>query len=254
MVNAEGGSDLVGAFVARIGAITRETELRGLLDDVCPAMGFDYYALIHHVDLRRRSPSIVHIENYPAVWSDHFIQNGLYVDDPVIHASLRTNVGFSWSEVPRLIRMTSRQREILDQAAKEGLGCGFTIPAIIPGERTGSCSFATRRGRPLPEHNLLIAQLVGSFAFEAARRLANGGSSLLNEPPKLSRRQRECVLLVAQGKTDWEIGRILDLSEETITKYLNAARARYGVAKRIQLVVCAVMDGQISLTEIVTWR
>jgi len=55
---------------------------------------------------------------------------------------------------------------------------------------------------------------------------------------------------MAQGKTDWEIGTILGLSEETVTKYLNAARSRYGVVRRTQLAIAALCDGTLGIEEV----
>lgn len=63
----------------------------------------------------------------------------------------------------------------------------------------------------------------------------------------LSPRQIECVALVAQGKSDWEIGQILGLSRDTVHEYVEAARQRYGVRRRTQLVLWAVRDGHLNI-------
>jgi LuxR family transcriptional regulator, quorum-sensing system regulator CciR len=159
---------------------------------------------------------------------------------------VRTHLGFAWADVSGLILLSPRQRGILESARDEGIGEGFTVPINIPGEVNGSCSFATRFGKALPHNYLIFAQLLGSFAFQAARRLKQK-ARLSNDkrPPMLTPRQRECVVLVGNGKSDWEIATILGLREDTVTKYLNAARERYGVARRMQLVVAAIYDGQI---------
>lgn len=243
------GSQIARQFLSRARRVRDDGELRSLMDDICRELGFRYFALIHHVDLRKHSPKIIHIENYPAVWSEYFIRNQLYLEDPVLNASLTTNVGFDWNSVPSMISMSSRQRQILERGRREGLGWGFTVPANIPGDAHGSCSFATGRRSNASQRILLATLLIGAFAFQAARRIRSSGSG--GEPlPRLTPRQRECLILVAKGKTDWEIGRILGLSEETVTKYLNAARARYDVATRAQLVTAALFDGQIGFMEI----
>jgi len=245
-------TDVAAGFVGCVRAARSNARVHALMSDVTTELGFSYFALIHHADLSRATPGIVHLDNYPPVWAEHFIRNQLYMDDPILHASSRTNVGFPWSAVPRMIRMTRRQHRILSGGAREGLGEGYTVPANIPGERMGSCSFVTKRGRSLPRHCLLAAQLVGSFAFEAARRIGNGGSLTAEERPRLSRRQRECVILAGQGKSDGVIAQLLDLSENTVANYLAAARERYGVASRVQLVTCALFDGEIGFGELLT--
>ncbi|OYW87552.1 MAG: hypothetical protein B7Z20_04845 [Sphingobium sp. 32-64-5] len=69
-------------------------------------------------------------------------------------------------------------------------------------------------------------------------------------PLYLTERQRDCVIWVARGKTDWEIARILGLSHETVTEYLKRARERYGVGKRTLLAVHALFDGTISFNDV----
>jgi LuxR family quorum-sensing system transcriptional regulator CciR len=68
--------------------------------------------------------------------------------------------------------------------------------------------------------------------------------------PRLTDRQRECILWVARGKSDWEISRILGIEHETVVRHLKLARERYGVAKRTMLAVQALFDGSISFTDV----
>ena len=246
--------DVAHSFIQRAQASHTDLELRQLLEDVTFEFGFRYFALVHHVDLRRQSPDAFRLENYPQAWSSHFVEKGLYAEDPIHRACLRSNIGFTWAEVPRKIPITTRQRSILEQAAKHGLGEGYTVPANIPGETSGSCSFATKSGIALPTENLLMADLIGRFAFQTARNLNQDSSAAPRPGPYLTPRQRDCLLLVAQGKTDWEIGRILNLSEETVGQHLDTARERYGVTTRAQLVIHAIFDGQISFTEAMSWQ
>lgn len=241
---------LAERFIERARTARDESELRLLMGDVCSELGFRHYALIHHADLRGSGPGLINLNNYPPAWEEHFVQHCLYRDDPVVHACLRTNVGFTWSDLPRLVSLTRRHRAILDRAAREGLRNGITVPACVPGERTGSCSLAAPSNERSLERFFLVAQLVGAFAFEAARRII--GADKLSAPAVLSRRQRECTVLAGQGKTDWEISRILGLSHKTIVHYLADARLRYGVATRQQLVVQALLDGEVSLAELGT--
>jgi LuxR family transcriptional regulator, quorum-sensing system regulator CciR len=241
----------VTEIVEHLRNVDSDADLCKVGDDVSRSLGFDHFALIHHADLSRLSPSLVHLDTYPAVWREHFVSNRVYLDDPILHACVRTHLGFAWGDVTEMIVLSPRQRAILESARNEGIGEGFSVPINIPGEVNGSCSFATRFGKALPHNYLIFAQLLGSFAFQAARRLRQkcnpvNGSQL----PILTSRQRECVVLVGNGKTDWEIATILGLKEDTVTKYLNAARERYGVARRMQLVVAAIYDGQISLGEL----
>ena len=88
------------------------------------------------------------------------------------------------------------------------------------------------------------------FAFEAARRLWHVRDLPGSEVPQLTDRQRECVRWLARGKSDGEIGEILDVSEETVTKHLKLARERYGVERRTSLAIRALFDGTLSFADV----
>lgn len=242
--------DRVDAFVRDVAEIRSEAELADALRAVAGELGFSYFALTHHVDIRQAPQPAIRLHNYPPGWADWFDEHRLGPSDPVHRASDLTSVGFTWSQLPRLIELTPRDREILERAGWNGIGDGFTVPAHVPGESNGSCSFATRSGEPVPEEHLAVAQLVGAFAFEAARRLWRMRRPDGPAPRRLTERQRDCVLWAARGKTDWEIARVLGLSHETVIQHLKQARERYGVSKRTMLAISALFDGTISFTDV----
>jgi LuxR family quorum-sensing system transcriptional regulator CciR len=244
--------DRVQAFVADVQELRSEEDLAGALGDVAHDFGFRFFALTHHLDIRRASGGI-RLHNYPDGWADWFDDQGLGDADPVHRASNLTSIGFAWSELDAMIPLTPRDQEILDLARRQGIGDGFTVPAHVPGEAHGSCSFAAETGRPLPREHLPLVQLVGSFAFEAARRMRRGPARP-GSRPRLTNRQRECVIWAARGKSDWEIAQILDVSQETVIQHLKQARERYGVGKRTVLAIHALFDGTIGFLEVLNDR
>jgi LuxR family quorum-sensing system transcriptional regulator CciR len=242
--------DRVDAFVRDVGRTSSEGELAEALGEICRDMGFRFFALTHHIDIRRAPQPAIRLDNYPPEWVRYFDDHKLGASDPVHRGSHLTSVGFAWSHLPKLIQLTARDLEIFERAADNGIGDGFTVPAHVPGESNGSCSFATEAGTPVPEQNLPLAQLVGAFAFEAARRLWRMREEELPAAARLTDRQRDCVIWAARGKTDWEIARILGVSHETVIMHLKDARERYGVTKRTPLTVRALFDGTISFIDI----
>lgn len=223
------------------------TELRILIAGAADELGFAYFALLHHASLTTPSGPFLRIDNYPPDWVGELAADGLARHDPVHLASRRTNAGFVWAGLHALVRLGREQKLILKRSRRFGLGPGLTVPVNVPGEPAGSCSFAMRQGQELPGDRLLCAELVGAHAFGAARRLA--GLQRTKERPHLSRRELECLRLVAIGKTDWEIGRILGISTETARQYVKRARAAYRVVSRTQLVVLGLRDDWLSFEE-----
>lgn len=225
-------------------------ELAAVMTDITGELGFQYFAMTHHVDIVRAAGSAIRLHNYPAQWADYYDRNALGVSDPVHRASHVTSVGFCWSQMPAMIPLTAEDRRVLALGRAQGIGEGFTVPAHVPGEARGSCSFANEAGRPIPAEKLPLAQLAGAFAFEAARRLWTPRGRFAPPAPTLTDRQRDCVLWVARGKTDWEIGRILGVTEETVKRHIKQARERLGVQKRTSLAVRALFDGTLSFTDV----
>jgi LuxR family quorum-sensing system transcriptional regulator CciR len=238
---------LIDWFDERAGRCTSADELGRLLADAVRELGFDYFALLHHASLRGSGAGLIRLDNYPRDWAAELVSGGLFGDDPVHLASGRTNIGFAWTQLGALLPLTARHRQILARSARHGLGDGFTVPANVPGEPGGSCSFAVRAGRALPARNLLAAELIGAHAFRAARRLHDYPA--LGPRPHLSRRELECLRLVAAGKSDRDIATILGLSTETVRQYVRRARAAYDVVSRTQLVVHGLRDAWIGFDE-----
>jgi LuxR family quorum-sensing system transcriptional regulator CciR len=238
------------AFLRDVSDTESEQELSDALAIVTRELGFSYFALTHHVDILRVTQPAIRLHNYPAEWVEYYDGHGLGVSDPVHRASHVTSVGFAWSAISRMIALTPADHEFLSRAEANGIGNGFTIPANVPGETHGSCSFANPRGVSPRTDDFPVAQLVGAFAFEAARRLWRVRTCPPANLPKLTDRQRECILWVARGKSDWEISRILGIQHETVVRHLKLARERYGVAKRTMLAVQALFEGSISFTDV----
>ena len=245
----------VDQFVKSANRVTRMQDLAALLTDAVGALGFDYVALMHHVTTTpEKARWAVQVVDYPEAWRAQVRAQGYVAQDPVLAACQRSAAAFLWSDLPALFSMSARQKQILENAYDCGLAEGFTVPVNVPGEFLGSCSFGLKTGREPARDALPAAQYVGCFAFEAARRLQAAGqaSNLQHHATRpLSRRQYDCVVLVAQGKSDWDIAQLLGIASDTVHQHIEAAKRRYGVASRAQLVVRALFDSQITFADVI---
>ena len=215
-------------------------QLRTLVDDAARELGFHYFALLHHSSLCASGEARIRIDNYPEAWVEEMRLRNLAPHDPVHSASRKTSSAFSWHDIASIIRVGDRHKAILTRSHYFGIGAGFTVPANVPGEPSGSCSFAVRTDAELPLQRLMCAELVGAHAFRAARRIL--GLPGRQGRPHLSRREIQCLQLLAAGKTDWEAATILGISVETARQYVKRARSAYDVATRTQLVVHGLRD------------
>jgi DNA-binding CsgD family transcriptional regulator len=63
----------------------------------------------------------------------------------------------------------------------------------------------------------------------------------------LTQKETECLSWCKEGKTNWEIGEILSISEKTVEFHLSNTIRKLGVSNRITAVVKALQLGLIKL-------
>ena len=64
-----------------------------------------------------------------------------------------------------------------------------------------------------------------------------------NSNSPLSPRESQCLHWVSEGKTDFEVGKILEISPRTVRFHINNAKVKLGVTTRIQAVVARRFSG-----------
>jgi DNA-binding CsgD family transcriptional regulator len=62
---------------------------------------------------------------------------------------------------------------------------------------------------------------------------------------RVTARESEVLGWVAVGKSDWAIGRLLNISGKTVNFHVENAKRKFGVATRVQAVIIAMRAGII---------
>jgi len=243
------------AFIEQVNGAGDLRNFGRAIDDMARYLGFEYFALSHHA--RALSSNMLQISNYPSALVKQFAILVSPSDDPIVAACEKTIVGFLWSDIHRLIILSERQKAFLTELRDCGLGEGFTVPIHLPGMCVGSCNFVTAPGKSIPSGLFPVAQYVGALAFEVGQRLIRNGkkhdgaeSDSERTAPRLSSRQLDCIALAAQGKSDADAGQLLGISRQTVHHHIEAAKHRYGVATRAQLIVHALFDNQLAFEDV----
>ena len=214
-------------------------------------LGVDYFACCSHVDPLNPPSAAVMLHNYPAAWVSAFSDSKLYEIDPVLLQAERSPFTFFWNDRAFRAQLTGAQTEILAAAGSLGIQRGYTIPihlSWVPGALRASCSLVPN-GKSIDASSCAVAQLLATHFYAAATREYHPWTSVT--PIALSPRERQCLELAAQGKSDWVIGRVLGLSKGTAHKYMENIKRRLGVATRVQAIVQALMTRQISFGDVV---
>ncbi|WP_262407913.1 LuxR family transcriptional regulator [Sphingopyxis sp. OPL5] len=242
--------DLTEELAHDISGADKEERLFAALSNAARRMGFDLFALAFDRRGADEAASML-VHNYPDAWANVYVGFDLSGTDPIRRAGERSMTGFQWRDVDQYIPLSLGDRQLLKVARESGIGDGFTVPRHLPGEATGSCSFAVAPNGNIPVEMLHAAEIVGAVALASARQLIGTGS--YTRRAVLTERQRECVLWSARGKTAGETAGILGISEETVVRHLKIARERYSVPCRQMLILCALFDGVIGFSDVYDW-
>lgn len=243
------GCNIVDTFLSCVAKIETPEALRALMHDIASELGFRHFALISHADLRISRAGMVDIREYPQAVADRIIDRGEFRRDPIMRACLFADSAFMWSDVAQIIAIDKRDRAILECGMRNGLSQGVTIPSFKLGHLLGSCTFAGQLPETHVRRILGIAQMIGVFAFQRARRLA-GDLPVPAPSTRLNPRPRECVVLAGRGLSNKEIARALALAPRTVDGYLADARKLFSADDRTELVAAALLAGEIELHEL----
>ncbi|HEX7854637.1 MAG TPA: LuxR family transcriptional regulator [Sphingobium sp.] len=224
-------------------------DIANLMDDFAHEMGFRHFALIHHDDLRADPPERVKILRYPSAIADRIIGERHYRRDPIIRGCIFSDSAFLWSRLATFMTLNRADRESFAFGLRHGLNEGITVPCTILGDCTGSCTFAGLKNASRAERFLGSVQMVGIFAFQAARRIVYG-SPLIRARPRLHPRPRDCVVLAGRGLSNKQIARALGLTPRTVDGYMTEARRLFDAHDRTELVICAILAGEVGLHEL----
>lgn len=179
---------------------------------------------------------------WPSDWLEHYIQNNYVYIDPVVRAASGPGGVARWREAYGA-GCDSAALRILDGARACALSDGLTFNFPTADSATAIVSLAGREleRREQDEGRLaLIAQYaVGkSICLKAGRAAAESA-------PRLTSRERDVLMWTCEGKTDWEIGTILGVSEHCADKYGRLLKKKLAATSKTQLVARAFRLGLV---------
>lgn len=215
-------------------------------------LGFRHFACCSHVDPLRPPRRAVMLHSYPKDWAQLFSELEFFEIDPVFLRASRSLVPFFWNTQAFRDELSPPQQEMLHEARRYGLTRGFTVPihsVNAPRDFRASCSVVPDSDS-LDSAAYSAVQLMSFYMYEAASKDAEAKDPTPVQR-SLSRRERQCLELAAQGKSDWVSSKILGLSERTVHNHVENAKRRLQVATRVQAVVHALAGQQISLGDVV---
>lgn len=200
------------------------------------AFGFDYFILSGVPGIGQKLPPLVAMNAWPEKWYARYTEENYAAIDPVcIFLRRNKRQPFFWRDAVSLVGSEGDAR-VLDESSQFDLRSGFVIPIFDDVHWMSVLSLGSSERRlmlsPRDQAKLVTIASFGSAAL-TARATPPGNIDL-------SDREAEVLLWSASGKSAWEIGRLLSISENTVQRHQANARAKLGVSTTIQAVIDAV--------------
>jgi DNA-binding CsgD family transcriptional regulator len=195
-------------------------------------MGFEFvlYAYQKHSYQKEGTVEFVNLSN-PLEWMDEYHAKNYLLDDPVrIELELRldkegSDSSILWDAYDR--RLSAREKKIIERRSSFDLRRGFSVfDNSVPRSSMFLISFASKRQR-VDERSQNMGRIIVPHLNRCRKRL-----DLLVLVNRLTEKERLVARWIAEGKTNWEIAKILSVSTRTVKFHAANIFQKLGVAGR----------------------
>lgn len=235
---------LPGGYSAVLKAENRE-EFRDEVVRFAQRLGFDTVAAITVIEHGVAGTDFISVDNTPQAYSNAFRDTVVMRRDPVMQHCRKQSVPIIWDQQTYTGQGLG---ELWEEQAQFGYSTGIAMALHMPEGR--HFVLGVDRDKPLPsdasELQRVVAdlQLFAVHAQEAALRLLVP-EPMQPEKPALTPRELEALHWTMEGKTAWEVGAILGISERTAVLHVNNAMHKLGCVSKHAAVLKALRLGLI---------
>lgn len=234
-----------------MGKIDQAPTEQEAFDVYCKAIepfGFDFISMGRLLPARagarspRNVPRQFHLSKGADEWINKLVSTGdLITKSPLVLHGFRVSVPFRWREAWQ--NLTEEQKVHVEGTKAAGLNYGICFPIVQDRTAPGLMSMGRQTDFDLSLQDMVSLETLVRQVFDVMYRLTEMPEAM----PKLilSQREREVLSLVAQGKTNWEIGTILQISEYSVRDYLKDLSRRMATSNRTHTVTRAIRLGLI---------
>ncbi|SNR40201.1 LuxR family transcriptional regulator [Puniceibacterium sediminis] len=194
------------------------------------------------------------LTNHPPSYTDVFVGERLYYHAPMVKWALEHEGSCSWQVLADMVRgdaLTRDERRVFEFNVSQGVTAGYSISfKSVSARAKGAIALTapigvsqkeidavwTHHGEDIVLMNNLVHLKILTLPYT---------------PPNqsLTRRQREALEWVGDGKTMQDIAQIMGLTQATIEKHLRLAREALNVDTTAQAVMKATFQNQMFVLE-----
>ncbi|MEP2781999.1 MAG: LuxR family transcriptional regulator [Pseudoruegeria sp.] len=194
------------------------------------------------------------LSNHKPEYLEEFVHNGMYFHAPMVRWAMENNGACSWSWMEKLARnsgLTDNEMRVVAFNLQMGVTAGYSISFRADSSRSkGAIALTAKQGVTQTEVDELWKEhgrdisVLNNVVHLKLIALPHTG-----DRPALTKRQREVLEWVGEGKTTQEIAQIMGLTAATVEKHLRLAREVLDVETTAQAVLKASFNNQIFIIE-----
>jgi len=218
--------------------------LRARLVAFARAMDFPLANVCYVVESNMAFPHVTYIGNRPESFRAAS-ETGIAKSCPVFNRLNKQNIPFFYDQA---YYVSTGCGELWEHAAKFGYRTGICVSVNLGNGK--KLLLGMDKDRPLPPRDstrvtqLAHLQLLAAYCSDALTRIVGKGCE--RDAPELTAREKDVLAWALEGKTAWESGRILAISESAVNKYIQSALRKLDATNKHQAAIKARRLGLIS--------
>jgi LuxR family transcriptional regulator/LuxR family quorum-sensing system transcriptional regulator CciR len=184
---------------------------------------------------------IIRAEGFPEDWVQHYVEDRLFLVDPIPAVAARSTEPFFWSDIGTLTALLEHEEAYLEELREARLGEGLGVPVFGPMQCDGYVGLGFGGTRPaLGQREVRELQAAAQVAHLAYCGMAAGKQRARYA---LSPREREVLHWIARGKSNAAISTIMDISPHTVDTHVRRIFDKLGVADRTTAAIKGLGSG-----------
>ncbi|MDC8786551.1 autoinducer binding domain-containing protein [Roseateles koreensis] len=237
---------LQGGYQSVLEAKSRD-QFRSEIVHFAQGLGFSTVSATAVVDRTPGVSDFETVDNTPAAYIAHFQDKETWRKCPVMQHCKRQSIPIVWNQDTYV---ASGQGDLWEDQAKFGYQTGMALALHMPDGR--HFMLGMESSRPLPTESTVLTrmladlQLFAVYAQEAAWRvMLPSPLGTFGPTQRLTPRELEALRWTMDGKTAWEVGVILSISERTAVLHISNAMRKLECNTKHQAVLKALRLGLI---------
>ncbi len=221
---------------------TNSDRLVAELKTALASVGHEYFCLNLFPRPNESFDKVIVAYDLPKGWLNLYLRKNFAAVDPALRHCRKTALPFAYREAPCDSEREPRAAQVLDRARDFGVCNGILFPIAGTAGLIGDMWIGGTE-TILSTWERSAVHMLALTAFYKLQQLVHPRAATVT----LNTREREVLTWVAEGKTAWEIGEILKISQRTVEWHILQATHKLGVTNRMQAVVIAARHRLIDI-------